>query len=31
MSGGATQYKLLDRCDRLEAVQRYGDGQLDRL
>lgn len=31
MRAGATQDKLLDLCDRLEAVQRYGDGQLDRL
>lgn len=27
----AVQNKLLDLCDRLEAAQRYGDGQLDEL
>jgi hypothetical protein len=31
MKRGALQNKLLDLCDRLEAAQRYGDGQLDRL
>ena len=29
MKGGAVQHKLLDLCDRLEAAERYGDGQLD--
>ena len=29
MEGGAAQNKLLDLCDRLEAAERYGDGQLD--
>jgi hypothetical protein len=29
MTGGIVQYKLLDLCDRLEAAERYGDGQLD--
>ena len=29
MEGGAVQHKLLDLCERLEAAERYGDGQLD--
>ena len=29
MKGGAVQYKLLELCDRLEAAERYGEGQLD--
>ena len=29
MQGGAVQDELLDLCDRLEAAERYGDGQLD--
>ena len=29
MEGGAVQHKLLDLCERLEAADRYGDGQLD--
>ncbi len=28
MTGGAVQHKLLNLCDRLEAAERYGDGQL---
>jgi len=28
--GPVVQGQLLDLCDRLEAAQRYGDGQLDR-
>jgi hypothetical protein len=31
MKRNAVQNKLLDLCDRLEAAQRYGDGQLDEL
>ncbi len=31
MQRSAVQNKLLDLCDRLEAAQRYGDGQLDWL
>jgi len=27
----APRNKLLDLCDRLEAAERYGDGELDRL
>jgi hypothetical protein len=30
MEGGAVQHKLLDLCDRLEAAERYANGQLDR-
>ena len=29
MKGGAVQHKLLELCERLEAAERYGDGQLD--
>ena len=29
MNGGAVQQKLMDLCDRLEAAERYGEGQLD--
>ena len=29
MKGGSAQQELLDLCDRLEAAERYGDGQLD--
>ena len=29
MEGGAVQHRLLDLCDRLEAAERYEDGQLD--
>jgi hypothetical protein len=29
MKGGTVQDKLADLCDRLEAAERYGDGQLD--
>ena len=29
MEGGAVQNELLDLCDRLEAAERCGDGQLD--
>ena len=31
MKRGALQDRLVDLCDRLEAAQRYGDGQLDLL
>ncbi|MEO2027753.1 MAG: hypothetical protein ABGZ23_17920 [Fuerstiella sp.] len=31
MNGGATQDRLLDLCDRLEAAEAYGDGMLDEL
>lgn len=31
MNGGTTQDQLLDLCDRLEAVEAYGDGMLDVL
>jgi hypothetical protein len=31
MDGGVTQDQLLDLCDRLEAVERQGDGMLDVL
>jgi hypothetical protein len=31
MQRGAVRNKLLDLCDRLEAAERYGDGQLDWL
>jgi hypothetical protein len=31
MKRGAVQDKLFDLCDRLEAAQRYGEGQLDWL
>jgi hypothetical protein len=31
MKGGAVQNELADLCDRLEAAERYGDGQLDWL
>lgn len=29
MNGGAVQGELLDLCDRLEAAERTGEGQLD--
>jgi hypothetical protein len=29
MKGGAVQNELLDLCERLEAAERYGEGQLD--
>lgn len=31
MHGGATQDRLLDLCDRLEAIERTGDGMWDVL
>ena len=31
MKGGAVKNELADLCDRLEAAERYGDGQLDWL
>jgi hypothetical protein len=31
MKGGAVQNELLDLCERLEAAERYGEGQLDWL
>lgn len=31
MQGGTVQDELLELCDRLEAAERYGDGQLDWL
>jgi len=31
MNGGATQDRLLDLCDRLEAAERTGDGMWDVL
>jgi hypothetical protein len=31
MQRSAVQNKLVDLCDRLEAAERYGDGQLDWL
>ena len=31
MAGGALQNKLIELCDRLEAVEQYGDGMLDEL
>ena len=29
VDGGATQGRLLDLCERLEAAERYGDSMLD--